>query len=149
MDSADTSNVIQIGDFSIARKAKRYWPGKRSLENGDCLHKNMTFDEHGNIVTCDDCAKQIDLGWALKHMLDDYGREFEKLRARERELQERTSKSIVLIAARKVEDAWRKHDTVPACPHCSRGILATDQFGGSQTSKRMELLRREREKQNL
>jgi transcriptional antiterminator Rof (Rho-off) len=148
MDNADTSNVIQIGDFRIARKAERYWPGKRGLQNGDCLHKNMTFDDHGNIVTCDDCNKQIDLAWAFQYIFNDYLREFEKLRAKERELQERTSKSIVLIAARRVEDAWRKHDTVPCCPHCSRGILATDHFGATHISKRMEMLRREREKQN-
>ncbi|MEY2151145.1 hypothetical protein AB7849_09520 [Rhodanobacter sp. 115] len=145
MDSTDNSNVIEVGDFRIARKAGRYWPGKHCLQNGDCLHKRLTFDEHGNIVTCDDCGKQIDPAWALKYILDDYSHEFEKLRAREHELQERTSKSIVLIAARKVEDAWRKHDTVPTCPHCSRGIFPTDHFGSTQVSKRMEQLRRERE----
>lgn len=137
------TNVIQIGDFRFARRPRHAWRGDGSA----CQHNHMTIDDHGDVITCDDCGKQLGATWVLRNILDDYAAQFELLRSRTQELQELTSKEIVLIAARKVESAWRKRDTVPACPHCSRGILATDRFGATQVSKRMEQLRREREKE--
>lgn len=142
MDSTDDSNVVEVGDFRIARRKRFPW----SADRASCKHKHMTIDDHGDVITCDDCGKQLGAMWVLRYMLDDYTRQFEELQAKQHALQERTSKEIHLIAARKVEDAWRRRDTVPACPHCNRGILATDQLGATQISKRMELLRREREK---
>lgn len=142
MDSTDSSTVIEIGDFRIARK-KRY-PG--SGAEITCKHKRMTIDALGDVITCDDCGKHLGAMWVLNEMLRDYNRAFEKLDARARALQELTTRGVHLIAARKVEAAWRRRDTVPACPHCSRGILASDQLGAMQISKRLELLRRERDR---
>jgi hypothetical protein len=47
-----------------------------------------------------------------------------------------------LIAARAVEKAWRHPRLLPGCPHCSRGIAATDDFGGLMVNKRIERTRR-------
>ena len=36
---------------------------------------------------------------------------------------------VVLRAARKIEDSWRRRKTVPCCPHCKKAILPDSNFG--------------------
>ena len=133
------TDVIQLGEYQFNNKRRR------RLSGSECRHKRMTIDDHGDVITCDDCGKQLSAAWVLREVLADYERELEKINARVAALHEQTSRNIHLLAARKVETAWRSQTLVPACPHCSRGILATDGFGSTLINKKMELRRRESE----
>jgi hypothetical protein len=131
------SNVIQIGDFALTRNRERHFQ-----RNGVCRHMHVSCDDVGDIVTCDDCGKQVSAYWALGFFSQVWEREMAKITARENRLAENESKSIHLLAAQKVEKVWRTRGMVPACPHCERGILASDGLGNTQVNKALELRRR-------
>jgi predicted Rdx family selenoprotein len=132
------SDVIQLGEYKFKRKREGFVPAARA----GCQHKNMTIEDWGDVITCDDCGKQLGAAWVLREVLADYSRELDKVNARAAQVQEQTSREIHLIAARKVEAAWRSKTMAPACPHCGRGILAGDGLGSSLVNRSMEVRRR-------
>lgn len=135
------SNVIQFGEFALTRNRDRHFQ-----RNGECRHRHVTCDDVGEIVTCDDCGKQVSAYWALGYFSQLWESEMRKVEDAKKALAEDRSKSIHLLAAQKVERVWRSRGMVPACPHCERGILASDGLGSTQVNKAMELRRREMEK---
>jgi len=131
------SEVINIGDFAFKHNR---WP---TAESGICKHQHMTMCEDGHVVTCDDCKIQLSAYWVLSKMLDKYKSSRDSLERELAAFQEEKSKSVVLLAARRVEHAWRRREMLPTCPHCHRGISAYDGFGGSMINKKIENKRRE------
>jgi len=134
------SNVIQIGEFALTRNRDRNFQ-----KNGECRHRHITCDDVGEIVTCNDCGKQVSAYWALGYFSQVWESEMQKIEAAKRVLAEERAKSVHLLAAQKVERAWRSRGMVPSCPHCGRGILASDGLGSTQVNKAIELRRREAE----
>ncbi len=128
------NNIIQIGDFALTRNRDRHFQ-----RNGACRHQHVTCDDVGEIVTCDDCGKQVSPYWALGYFSQVWEREMSKITEREKQLAEDQAKSIHLLAAQKVEKVWRSRTMVPSCPHCQRGILASDGLGSTRINKAMEL----------
>ena len=131
-----TDNVIKIGDMIIRRLQKRGWRDER------CQHKNTTWDANGEIVTCDDCKMQISNWWMLHMLSNAYDKAISDIENRERALAEATRENLHLIAAKKVQAAWRSKGMVPACPHCDRGILPEDGLGSCNVNRAIELTRR-------
>jgi len=130
------SNVIEIGDFSFARASKRYGIG------AGCHHQRMTLELDGEIVRCRDCKAQVTAWWALNLILQAYEREMSKLASNRAQIADERKQIIHLIAARKVERAWKSKDMVPTCPHCRRGILPTDGLGDAQIHRQIDKARR-------
>ena len=131
-----TDNVIAIGDMMIRRQEKLRWRDSR------CKHRNTTWDANGEIITCDDCHKQISAWWLLHMFTEEYEKAMTDIRRREEALAEAKIKDLHLIAAKKVESAWRAKGMVPACPHCERGILPEDGLGSTNVNRAIELARR-------
>lgn len=132
------SEVIDIGDLRIKRERMRY------MQGDGCLHKNWTMDDHGGTVSCQTCKQQLTVYWALDKIIDEYNTWTHRFNAERAAFKEVTAKEVVLIAAKRVEKAWRQQSMVPSCPHCHRGILPTDGFGNSTISKELEIKRREK-----
>lgn len=127
------TNIIELGDLRITRARRQYTAG--------CQHKRFTVDPNGDIVTCNDCDKQISSHFALLLLVDEWDRAQRKLadsRASHAAAMERT---VVLRAAQRVQSAWRSRTMVPTCPHCGEGIFPEDGFGGSAINKEMALRR--------
>lgn len=131
------SNVIQIEDMRLTR-AERSW----SSTERKCKHLNLTMDEDGDIVTCDDCKMQVSAFWALQMLSDHYQRAFAKLQRRYTEQAKVEQTTIHTKAALQVEAAWRSRTMVPTCPNCREPIFATDGFGRSSMSKEIAERRR-------
>lgn len=131
------SNVIQIEAMRLTR-AQREWVASPSK----CKHMNLTMDDQGDIVTCDDCSKQVSAFWALQMLVEEYGKAFDKLERRAQQQAESERKSIHLKAAQVVEAAWRSRTMAPTCPHCGEAIFATDGLGRTQVNKEMAERRR-------
>lgn len=66
------TNVIQIEDMRLTR-------AKRSYSSTECKHMHLTMDSEEDVVTCDDCKKQISAFWALQMLSDHYQRAVSKL----------------------------------------------------------------------
>ena len=132
--------VIQIGDFTVYRKDKCL----RALN--DCQHLKLELNDHGEIIQCLDCKKQISAYWAFKSFSERWNNKIETLNHEAKRLKLEKEAHIHLIAARKLEKAWRSRDTVPSCPHCYRGIFPADRFGESMINKEIELRKRKVDK---
>jgi hypothetical protein len=133
-------NLIQIGEARIRLRGDRPHYGR----DDRCRHYNLTYDNNGEIVSCDDCGKQVSAFWAMKVIIFHYNKATEAMEARASQLAADKAHNLHLIAAKKVEAVWRGRTMAPCCPHCGRGILAEDGLGGSQTNRKMELARRQR-----
>lgn len=131
-------NVIQFADVAFRAKGKRYdWDKDR------CPHKNLTLDDNGEIVTCDDCNRQIGAYWAVRHITELWSQHSRTMERRAAEINKQITENVSLLAARRVERAWRSRKMVPVCPHCHEPIFAEDGFGGSSIDKQIAKRRRD------
>jgi hypothetical protein len=129
------AEVIDLGEYRVERKPHHPF-------DGSCQHKHMTVDQNGGVITCDDCGKQLDAFMALNLMLDSYGKYWSKLQAQQARLDEQERRQLHLKAAQRVEDAWRRRNTVPTCPHCHEPIFPEDGFGRSAVNREIAVRRR-------
>ena len=135
-----SDNVIQIGDLIIRRRKEslqRYPPDDR------CRHTNLTWDDNGQIVTCDDCKKQISPYWALKILSDHYEKSMQSLQQATDQVAADAKAVVHLKAAKRIEQVWKSRTMVPCCPHCDRGILAEDMMRPAQIRREFEIKRRQ------
>lgn len=133
-------NVIQIGDLRLARLSRDF-----STLRGACQHRQLRMEPVGEIVTCKDCKQQVSPYWALSMIADHWHEQTKKVDRQLAQAKEQQGTVLHLVAAKKIEAEWRKHDTIPCCPHCSRGVFPGDGMGGSTVSKVFELGLRARE----
>lgn len=131
-------DLVEIGDFSLARKNR----GGHVPFGTECQHKHLILDDNGGIVRCADCSAQVSPYWALTMLREEYKRQWERLQAGKRELEAARAKELHLLAAQRVEKAWRSRTKVPTCPHCRRGIFPQDGFGRAMIAVEMERRRR-------
>lgn len=130
-------NVVNIGDFSIARLGRG-----DACDKKKCRHFFVELNDHGETVTCRDCGVPVSAYWALCNLAEYWEAGHRKLRNEQERLQQEKNAHVHLTAARVVEKAWRNRSMVPTCPHCGEGISAHDRFGHSFISKRIDEHRR-------
>ena len=135
-----SDNVISIGDWQIKRSSEH-----RIQKDGDCDHKHLELDERGDVVRCLKCGTQVSAFWAIKMISEQYNCSLRKLASERETVKQAKEENLHLLAAKKVEKAWRRRSMVPACPHCGRGIFPEDGLGGSMINREMELRRRKAE----
>lgn len=116
------SNVIHIEQMRLTRAGRTYAPT-------ECLHTQLSMKAEGEIVTCDQCQKQVSAYWALSMLADAYRKAMGKLEGRQQAQTAVENRTVVLKAAQQVETAWRSRSTVPGCPHCGEAIYPGDGFG--------------------
>ena len=130
------AEIIELGEYRFQHKhLSRYI-------KDECQHKYTELDDNGNIVMCLDCGKQVDPYFVLRMLTEDWGRIQADISTRSKRLSEEKDKHIHLLAARKVESAWKDKRMVPFCPHCKEGISPTDGFGSGMISKEIDNARR-------
>lgn len=109
------------------------WIGFKRLhtfaKDGSCAHRQLTFEENGEIVRCGDCGVQVSATWALRLVLTQCEDAWDRLKSERSALEEDKKKAVILRAALRVQRAWRSRYMVPTCPHCHQGILPGDGFG--------------------
>jgi ribosomal protein S27E len=131
------SNVIDIDALRVARKSAYVRAAS------DCRHMHVALDDNGDVVKCDDCGLQLSAYWALGHFVEYYQRAIAKLTSGQNALREAQEQGVHLIAARRVEKAWRSRTMVPTCPHCSEPIFPQDGFGRSAVNRAIAERRRQ------
>jgi len=121
-----SAEVIQMEGMRMRFKQRRYYKPEM-----DCAHNSISFDDNGEIVECDDCKKQLSAYWVLTTFAKRH-QEATELLAREKHLFiEQSTQAVSLLAAQRVEKAWRSRTMVPMCPHCAEPIYPDDGFGGA------------------
>jgi hypothetical protein len=127
-----TDKVITIGELRIRRKERAYHDDKTV-----CHHRNLVSDDEGEILTCEDCQKQVSAYWVAHQVIRNAEDEHRKISDQQERLTHERSLVIHLIAAKKVEEAWRRK-MAPCCPHCRVPILPEDGLGRAQVNAEIE-----------
>ncbi len=127
------SNVIEIGDFSIARAQRTHGYGK------GCQHRKVTLVSDGEIVRCNDCTYQPSAWWLVHELLSHYTQSRARVNSERRQLAEDQERFATDKAALRLSSMWRKRFMVPACPHCRRAIGPKDGFGDTLIRKETTL----------
>lgn len=140
---SDTDNVVEIGELRLARVKNDY-----IRQREGCMHKRLEMDDVGEIVTCRDCKQQVSPYWALAALRDHWKDHASKVNRTLEQAQAERSTVLHLVAAKKVESAWRSKTTLPSCPHCRRGIAPHDNLGGATVARKFEEGLRERERED-
>jgi len=119
---------VAIGDVTITGKR-----GGTLIEmQGECPHKRLQAAEDGEILTCLDCDRQVSAWWALMRFARQVDKWKESIESRAKEIEDASKRTVVLRAALKVEEAWRRRKFKPCCPHCHKPIGPEDGFGREQ-----------------
>lgn len=128
--------IIDIGNFSIYRKRYR---NRNFIDKSkdECEHLSLELDDHGEIVRCKGCNQQVSAFWAIKKLSEYFRNLAIILDDKRKEIEEAKKHNFHLMQAKNIESIWRSKMAV-LCPHCHRGILATDNLSASM-SREIEL----------
>jgi ribosomal protein S27E len=131
------ARIYEFAEFTIERKADNHgWTTSfAGQEKKECLHRHLLFDENGHTVECQDCGKEVSAWWAFISIAERFHHEWEKLNCAKTALAEAEKRALTHKAAILVEDAWRRRNAIPTCPHCSKPILPCDRFGAGSSSR--------------
>lgn len=133
---ADWQEPVDIGNLNVSRT---YATADR------CEHRTIELITEGGIVRCKSCGATPSAFWALQEAHLQWKAAYARLEARQAEIEQSFAQRLTFIAAKRVEQAWRRRGTVPGCPHCKRGILPDDDLGRIRVSKDDEMSTRQSE----
>ena len=129
--------VIDIGDARVARGLSR-----RPVSV--CNHKNMVYDQNERRIWCKECETNVD-GFDAFRILVEYFAAAQAAIVRDQErIEEAVKFNITRIAAKNMEEAFRRKRMVPCCPHCGCGIFPEDTNNLSMVGREYEAARRAR-----
>jgi len=130
-------NVIDIGDIRVARGLSR-------RPYSACGHHQLVYDHNERRVWCKDCESNIEAFDAFEQLVSRFHDKASELKCREKAVEEAEAHSIIRIAAKRLDEIYRRKKMVPACPHCSGGLLPEDVEHIGTVSRSWELARRKR-----
>ncbi len=108
--------VVDIGDIRVAR-------GLTRRPYTSCRHHALLYDDMERRIWCKDCESNVDAFDGFKALVENYDRCLDQLNRREKSVTEAEKFQLRSIAAKKIDEAWRSHNMVPACPHCGHGLF--------------------------
>jgi Zn finger protein HypA/HybF involved in hydrogenase expression len=111
--------VVDFGDVRVARGMTRR---ARSV----CPHLRLVYDQQERRVWCRDCEHNVEAFDAFLMLAERSCHQWESLKRREKAVIEAEQFQVRSIAAKQIDKAWRSHNMVPACPHCSNGLFPED-----------------------
>lgn len=132
--------VVDIGDIRVSR-------GMSRRPHSTCRHLNLVYDSQERRIWCKDCENNIDAFDAFKQLAENYDSALRHSKKIHADALAARDHHLHLIAAKNLEEMWRRRRVVPACPHCKRGLLPEDfKTTGTLISAAIERQRRENEK---
>lgn len=131
--------VVNIDDFLIARGQS-----KRSYEK--CAHRHMNYDTSERRIFCEDCKKTVSSFDAFVAIAEIWHKAHSQHEQREIRIKEAEKYNLQRLATKALDDEFKKHSTIPCCPHCNTGLLPDDFIGRriKTTGKDIEIARRKR-----
>lgn len=111
--------VVDIGDIRVARGLTR-----RPVSS--CKHLRLVYDDKERRVWCEDCQTEVPAFDAFTALVERWDAGMKKTRRLIDEANEAQRFTLRSRAAKAIDEAWRKHNMVPACPHCRNGLFPED-----------------------
>lgn len=112
-------NVVDFGDIRVAR-------GFTRRVRSTCPHNNLRYDSNERRIWCADCESDVEAFDAFVGLIEHYDIAYKRLERRAADLAEAEKHQVRSLAAKVIDLAWRKHNMVPACPHCGLGLFPED-----------------------
>lgn len=118
--------VVNIGDIRVAR-------GMTRRPVSVCNHRQLAYDPHERRIWCKDCETDVDPFDAFVSLAEQFNSAITALAARETRVAEAETFQLRSLAAKAIDQAWRSHTMVPACPSCGAGLFPEDFKNGTHT----------------
>lgn len=131
--------VVQIEDLRVAR-------GLTRRPTSTCSHKALVYDDKERRIWCSDCEQEIEPFDAFIGLCGVFSAGVKDLNSRRRKLAEAEAFQLRSRAAKAIDEAWRRRNTVPCCPSCSAGLLPEDFAGGIMQTRSAEFERARRKR---
>lgn len=106
--------VVDIGDIRVARGLSR-------RPNSSCRHRQMRYDQQERRIWCADCETDVEPFDAFLIVCEHFDAATKKIKRERHEVAEAKAHNISRIAAKRMDEMFRRKHMVPACPHCSAG----------------------------
>nr|WP_295467460.1 hypothetical protein [Mesorhizobium sp.] len=119
--------VVDIGDVRVARGLTR-----RSVSS--CPHQYMLYDTNERRIWCASCETEVDAFYAFKNLVEHFDAAEKDIDRRKTALGEAEAFQVRSLAAKAIDDVWRRRKRVPACPHCKQGLFPEDFARGVKTT---------------
>lgn len=134
--------VIDIGDYRVAR-------GFTRRASSGCPHHSLVYDNQERRIWCKDCEKDVEPFDAFKGIAENFSKQTSILQRRENKINEAEQHNLISLAAKVIDEAWRRKKMIPCCPHCNAGLMPEDFKGGiiRSTGREYELARRKTKEQ--
>lgn len=129
--------VVDIGDVRVAR-------GMSRRPVSACNHQRLIYDPKERRIWCKDCETDVEAFDAFQIIVGQWHGAHDELERRQRQIDEAKAANISRIAAKRMEDLWRRKNVIPACPHCHAGLLPEDAERMGAVSKEIEVARRKK-----
>ncbi|WP_108096680.1 hypothetical protein [Pseudomonas sp. GV071] len=115
--------IVTIEDLRVAR-------GKTRRPASSCRHRQLVYDDNERRVWCKDCEQEVEPFDAFLSVVGVFQGAKADIDQRRRKLAEVESFQIISRAAKVMDQAWRRKDMAPLCPHCMVAIFPEDVAGG-------------------
>ena len=111
--------VVDIGDVRVAR-------GMTRRHYSSCPHPRMLYDTHERRIWCKDCEHEVEPFDAFVQIVEQIDRAQKAIARREEAVAAAETFKVRMLATKCLDEAWRRRETVPACPHCGFGLFPED-----------------------
>ena len=129
--------VVDIGDLRVAR-------GMSRRPYSSCRHSPLVYDQKERRIWCEDCEQDVEAFDAFLSIVENFNSAEENIKRRLKEVEAAEKHNILRIAAKQLDEMFRRKNTVPACPHCGEGIFPEDVARMGTANRRWEEAKRAR-----
>lgn len=119
--------IVDIGDYRVSRgMSRRPFSG--------CHHHRLVYDERERRIWCRDCERDVEAFDAFLGVSKNFDMQDKILSNREKKIAEAEAHTLISLAAKEIDKAWRSKRMIPACPHCKNGLFPEDFKNGIKQS---------------
>lgn len=133
--------VVDIGDIRVSR-------GMSRRPHSTCKHRAMVYDPRERRIWCKDCETDVEPFDAFQLLCEQFDYAAAKIERQRKEVEEAREHNIIRIAAKQMDEKFRRKKMVPACINCGAGIFPEDVPKMGSINREWELARRKRKEQS-
>ena len=133
--------VVDIGDLRVARGLSR-------RPYSSCKHRPLVYDQQERRIWCKDCEKDVEPFDAFLMLVENFHRAASEIERGRAALAEAQQHNVIRVAAKQMDEHFRRKNMVPACPHCGTGIFPEDVPKMGSVNRRWEEAKRARAEQS-
>ena len=130
--------VVDVGDIRVARGLSR-------RPYTSCQHRAMTYDQAERRIWCKDCETNVEPFDAFMIICQHFHKAADRLERERKAIEEAKAHNLSRIAAKSMDELFRRKNMVPACPHCRAGIFPEDVAKMSSVNRKWEAAKRSRD----